>query len=117
MCNTHGWIAADEMWSITQSITHTQEDFKFTTPVYWSQQDTQFTASPFGEVVLFNNVTNVITVLIDDHWAAIELLRQGDQAHAHFVQFPHRMHTAATFVVARMLQIPPHRIQVTSEAQ
>ena len=112
MCITHGWIAADELWSITQNIMFTQDQARFTAPVYWNQRDGDFTLSPFGEIVLLNNTINVICVLVDDHWAAIEITRRGDSAHLTFVQMP--LHTAATFVVARLLDIAPHRLTTSS---
>ena len=115
MCNTHGWIAADELWSITQNILFMQDSFKFTAPVYWNQADSDFTLSPFGELYLYNNTTNVICVLIDDHWAAIEICRNADAAHLTFVQLPQHLHSAATFVVARLLDIAPHRLTSSSE--
>ena len=117
MCNTHGWIAADELWSITQNLMFMQDQYKFTAPVYWNQADSDFTLSPFGELYLFNNTTNVICVLIDDHWAAIEIRRNADAAHLHFVQLPQHLHTAATCVVARLLDIAPHRLTASSELE
>ena len=115
MCNTHGWIAADELWSITQNIMFMQDSYKFTAPVYWNQQDSDFTLSPFGELYLFNNTTNVICVLVDDHWAAIEIRRTADAANLNFVQLPQHLQNAATRVVARLLDIAPHRLSTSSE--
>ena len=115
MCNTHGWIAADELWSITQNIMFTQDSYKFTAPVYWNQQDSDFTLSPFGEIYLFNNTTNVICVLVDDHWAAIEIRRTADAANLNFVQLPQHLQNAATRVVTRLLDIAPHRLSTSSE--
>ena len=66
MRNTHGWIATDELWSITQNIMFMQDAYKFTAPVYWNQAESDFTLSPFGELYLFNNTANVICILIDD---------------------------------------------------
>ena len=115
MCNTHGWIAADELWSITQNIMFMQDSYKFTAPVYWNQQDSDFTLSPFGELYLFNNTTNVICVLVDDHWAATEIRRTADAANLNFVQLPRHLQNAATRVVARLLDIAPHRLSTSSE--
>ena len=114
MCITHGWIAADELWSITQNIMFMQDQARFTAPVYWNHRDGEFTLSPFGEIVLFNNTINVICVLIDDHWAAIEIHRRGDSAHLTFVQMPIHLHTAATLVIARLLDFTPHRLTTSS---
>lgn len=77
-------------------------------------RDGEFTLSPFGEIALFNNTINVICVQIDDRWAAIEIHRSGDSAHLTFVQTPLHLHTAATFVVARLLDIAPHRLTASS---
>ena len=92
-----------------------QDAYKFTAPVYWNQAESDFTLSPFGELYLFNNTANVICILIDDQWAAIEIRRNADAAHLTFVQLPQHLHTAATFVVARLLNIAPHRLTSSNE--
>ena len=51
---------------------------------YWNQQNANFTLSLFGELMLINNSTNVICILVDDHWAAIEIRRVADGAHLTF---------------------------------
>lgn len=94
-----------------------KDAFRFTPPVYWNQNDGEFTLSPFGERMLFNNTTNVICALMDDHWAAIEIQRVGDSARLTFVQMPPRWHTRATFIVARLLDLGPHRLTTSSESE
>ena len=47
--------------------------------------------------------------------AAFEIHRQGDQSRVVMVQMPDHLVTRATFLVARLLDIAPHRIEVQCE--
>ena len=115
LCDTHGWAATDEMFHYTQALQWQQDWLKFGTPQLWNVANGDFEEPIFGELNIVNNATTAIPVLIGSHWAGIEITRQGADTRVTFVQVPQQLHTALTFLVARLLDIAPHRFQVACE--
>ena len=114
MCNTNGWLATDEMLVITQTIQWSQRTHHFAPPVLWDPTKPDF-EDDGTEVHIFNNSITIIPILLRDHWAACEVHRQGDRATVIMLQVPQELVTRATFIMARMLDIGPHRIEVRTE--
>ena len=114
MCNTNGWLATDEMCAMTQTIQWSQQTHHFAPPVLWDPSKPDF-EDDGTEVHIYNNSTTVLPILVQDHWAACEIHRQGDNARVVMVQMPQHLVTRATFIMARILDIGPHRIEVQTE--
>ena len=115
MCDTHGWVATDEMFHYTQALQWQQDWLRFGSPQLWDITKGDFEAPIFGELDIPNNCVTAIPVLIGSHWAGIEVTRRGSETSVLFVQVPERLHVALTFLVARLLDIAPHRFLVQSE--
>ena len=115
MCDTHGWVASDEVFHYTQALQWQQNWLRFGSPQLWNPANGDFEPPVFGELHIMNNANTAIPVLIGSHWAGIEIDRRGDQVQVTFIQVPASLHTALTFLVGRLLDIAPHRFQVNTE--
>ena len=115
MCDTNGWAASDEMYHYTQALQWRQNWLRFATPQMWDVSKGDFEEPVFGELDIPNNATTAIPVLIGSHWAGIEITRRGTETSVTFVQVPTNLHTALTFLVARLIDVAPHRFQVQCE--
>ena len=115
LCDTHGWVATDEMFHYTQALQWQQNWLRFGTPQLWNVANGDFEDPIFGELNIVNNATTAIPVLIGSHWAGIEVSRQGVETQVTFIQVPVQLHTPLTFLVARLLDIAPHRFHVNYE--
>ena len=115
MCNTQGWIASDEMAMYTQEIQWHQMFYKFTPPVFWDPHQDDFEFPESGEIHIFNGCTTVVPILITNHWSAVEIHRGEHGTRVVFVQVPQNVRTKLTHMVARLLDIAPHRFEVAHE--
>ena len=113
--NTHGWLATDEMWAATQTLMWTYTDLKFTPPMLWNPSSTEFDESAFGEPSIANNSITIIPLLVSSHWGAIEITHRDDTVNIVMVQIPRELQNRAIFIVARLLDIGPHRIGVATQ--
>ena len=116
LCDTHGWVATDEMFHYTQALQWQQDWLRFGTPQLWDVTKGDFEDPVFGELQILNNTTTAIPVLIGSHWAGVEIYRNGSDTQVTFIQVPAEVQTALTFLVARLLDIAPHRFHVRTEA-
>ena len=115
MCDTHGWVATDEMFHYTQALQWQQDWLRFGTPQLWNVANGDFEPPIFGELNIPNNSTTAFPVLIGSHWAGIEVTRQGTDTSVTFIHVSEQHQTQLTFLVARLLDIAPHRFQVRCE--
>ena len=115
MCDTNGWVASDEMYHYTQALQWQQNWLRFATLQMWDASKGDFEEPVFGELDIPNNATTAIPVLIGSHWAGIEITRRGTETSVTFIQVPVNLHTALTFLVARLIDVAPHRFQVQCE--
>ena len=114
MCNTNGWLATDEMMAMTQTIQWSQRTHHFAAPVLWDPSKPDF-EDDGTEIHIFNNSITVIPILLRAHWAACEVHRHGDRAEVVMLQMPQDCISRATHIIARLLDIAPHRIEVRHE--
>ena len=114
MCNTQGWLATDEMLAMTQQLQWSQRQYLFTPPVLWDPAQADF-EDEGQEIQISNNAVNVLPILVGNHWAACEIHRHADQSRVVMIQMPDHLVTRATFMIARLLDIAPHRIEVQTE--
>ena len=112
MCNTQGWVASDEMAMYTQEIQWHQMFYKFTPPIFWDPNDDEFEFPESGEIHIFNGCTTVVPVLITNHWSAVEIHRGEHGTRVVFVQVQQNVRNKLTHIVARLLDIAPHRFEV-----
>lgn len=114
--NTHGWLAADEMAFICQHLQWALADGpRYSPPVYWDSTTAEFQESPFGPPSVWPSATTHMPVLVDNHWCAMEITRQGDDVQVTTVQVPRHLHTRIILIVARLMDVGPHRMQITHE--
>lgn len=117
LVNTHGWLATDEMYAYTQTLTWTQEVLKFSPPLLWDIGKNELDETMFGEATIYNNSTTVLPILVQAHWGAVEIRRQGDQAFLTLVQIPNGLQNRLVFIIARMLDISSHRLHIHVEPE
>ena len=112
MVNTHGWMASDEMFYYTQSLMWSGSDMKFSPPVLWDITKQDFDEAGHGEPNFYNNSTTVLPILVRSHWGAVEITKRGDQTSITFIQIHADFRDRLTMILARFLDIAPHRIQI-----
>lgn len=100
------------MYQCTQLLMWLQEEIKFSAPVLWDIDQSEFEETNFGEVMIYNNSLTILPVLVRSHWGAVEIEKRGDQTTITLVQIQHDLQTRIVFIVARLLDIAPHRLQV-----
>ena len=111
MCNTLGWMATDEMAAVTQWIQWSQHQVRFTQPLMWDPSASDFD-DVRAEINIGNNLMTILPILMGNHWIAVEVLRQEDVTQLTLLQVPPEQQSALTFIVARILDIAPHRLDV-----
>ena len=114
MCNTLGWAATDEIAAATQWIQWSQGRVRFTQPLMWDPNASDFD-DVREEINIANNCATILPILMGNHWIAVEVLRQEDVTRLTFLQVPPEQQAALTFIVARILDIAPHRLEVLTD--
>ena len=112
MVNTHGWMASDEMFYYTQALMWSGSDMKFSPPVLWDIAKQDFDEAGHGEPNFYNNSTTVLPILVRSHWGAAEITKRGDQTSITFIQIHADFRERLISILARFLDIAPHRIQI-----
>ena len=114
--NTHGWLAADEMVFTTQLLQwSTTAGPQYSPPVYWDVSQSEFEDGPFGPMNVLDHGTTYIPILAGDHWCALEVVQSAQQTHnitVVTVQVPPHLHTRIIMILARFLDIGPHRMNI-----
>lgn len=114
--NTHGWMAADEMAYVTQLLQwSTTAGPQYSPPVYWDITQSEFEESPFGPMAIQDHGTTYVPILAGDHWCALEVIKSTGQTHnitVVTVQVPQHLHTRIIMILARFLDIAPHRMTI-----
>lgn len=110
--DTHGWVATDEMVFVCQLIRGINpEGPLFSGPVYWDVRQSDFDESPFGDFLVADNATTIIPILMQAHWAAVDISRFGDSIHLTIHQVPPKFHLQLVRIIARRLDTTPAKIQ------
>ena len=110
--DTHGWIASDEMAYYCHMIRWLDNDGKhFAGPMYWDVMQNDLEESPFGEFLVLDNTVTIVPILMQAHWCAVEVRRQGSQIHLTLHQVHPRFHLRLVRIFARRLDTTPARIQ------
>ena len=111
--NTHGWMAADEMVFATQLLQWaTPGSPHFSPPAYWDITQSDFDESPFGPLTIQPAGATYIPILAGDHWCGIEITKDDQHTQVVTVQVPPHLHARIIMIVARALDIGPHRMQI-----
>lgn len=114
--NTHGWLAADEMTFATQLLQwSTTAGPQYSPPVYWDPTQSDFDEAPFGPMMVQDHGTTYIPILAGDHWCALEVIKSAQQTNnitVVTVQVPQHLHTRIIMILARFLDIGPHRMNI-----
>ena len=111
--NTHGWIAADEVHFICQLLHWaTDQGPRYSAPVYWDQEESEFTDAPFGPPTIWTNATTHMPILVGNHWCALEIVRTDDAVSVTTIHVPRHLHTRIILILARLLDVAPHRMQI-----
>ena len=111
--NTHGWMAADEMAFATQLLHWAADDGPHCSPpVYWDITQSEFDDSPFGAMRVWRGAVTHIPVLAADHWCALEVFHSDEQIQVVTVQVPNDLHARIAMILARYLDVAPHRLHI-----
>ena len=111
--NTHGWMAADEMAFATQLLHWAADDGPYySPPVYWDVTQSEFDDSPIGSMRIWRDAVTHIPILAADHWCALEVLHSDEQIQVVTVQVPQDLHARIVIILARFLDVAPHRMNI-----
>ena len=114
--NSHGWLAADEMSFICQSLGWTSGATPhFSPPVYWDTNKSEFDDGPFGPPIIWEGGQTNIPILAGNHWCGIEVDKNNNAVHVTTIHVPVRLQTRIILILARLLEIGPHRMHIEFE--
>ncbi|CAK9038730.1 Uncharacterized protein SCF082_LOCUS22747, partial [Durusdinium trenchii] len=115
---THGWLASDELFYITQMFDWASDHaVEFTPPVYWDVTSSDFDESPYGDIDVAFNQPTVIPILLQAHWGAIEILRKEDSLDLKLSQIPLHLHHSLVRIVGRRMEVGLNRITFQAEPE
>lgn len=115
--NTHGWLAADEMAHVCQMLQWSSADApRFSPPVYWDCAQSDFDEGPFGPLAISDDGHTNIPILAGNHWCALEIQRDNTGVAVTTVQVTPQWHTRIILIIARILDIAPHRMRIHHDA-
>ena len=111
--NTHGWLASDELFYISQMFDWASDHaVHFTPPVYWDVSSSDFDESPYGEIDVNFDRPTIIPILLQAHWGAIEVLRKESSIDLTLHQIPVHLHQSLVRIVGRRMDVGPSRISL-----
>ena len=110
--NTHGWAASDEihaamMWLHTR-FPETIAEFNL---LCWRTNEQEFNDELYGEPRFAESGRTVIAVLVDNHWAAVEVNRIGRHTQVHVFGLGAQFAQRALLMMCRCIDLAPHRVQ------
>ena len=109
--NTHGRLASDELFYISQMFDWASDHaVHFTPPVYWDVSSSDFDESPYGEIDVSFDRPTIIPILLQAHWGAIEVLRKESSIDLTLHQIPVHLHQSLVRIVGRRMDVGPGRI-------
>ncbi|CAK9034631.1 unnamed protein product [Durusdinium trenchii] len=110
--NTHGWVASDEMHSAMMHLTRNfPEDIAEFNLLRWNSEENEFDDELYGEPRFATSGRTINAVLVDNHWAAIEVNRIGHHTQLHVFGLGPLLADRAIHIMCRSLEIAPHRAQ------
>ncbi|CAK8987812.1 unnamed protein product, partial [Durusdinium trenchii] len=112
-CNTEGWAASDEVWHITSIFNWMTPHIQFLTPVFWDSRINELVPCDGQQFGFPNNSISILAVLIDNHWAGIEVVRLAEVVQILFVQVPAELQVRLHQIIARIFDLSPSMISVT----
>ena len=116
--NTHGWLASDELFYITQMFDWASDHaIHFTPPVYWDVSASDFEESPYGDLDVAFDQPTIIPVLLQAHWGAIEVLRKESSLDIKLHQIPLHLHHPLVRIVGRRMDIGLNRISFQADGE
>ena len=110
--NTHGWAASDEihaamMWLLAR-FPETIAEFNV---LCWRSSEHEFNDELYGEPRFADNGRTVTALLVDNHWAAIEINRIGTHTQIHVFGLGAGLAQRALLIMCRCIDVAPHRVQ------
>ena len=116
--DTHGWLASDELFYITQLFDWASDHaVHFAPPVYWDVTSSDFDESPYGELDVAFDQPTVIPILLQAHWGAIEVLRKESSLDIKLHQIPLHLHHLLVRIVGRRMDVGLNRISFQAESE
>ena len=112
-CNTKGWAASDEIWHITSIFNWSTPRIQFLTPVFWDSRINELVTCDGQQVGFPNNSISILPILIDNHWAGIEVIRLAEVVQVLFVQVPAELQVRLHQILSRIFDVSPAMITVT----
>ena len=110
--NTHGWAASDElhaamMW-LLRRFPETIAEFNI---LQWHTEEQEFNDELYGEPRFADSGRTVTAVLVDNHWAAIEVNTIGHHTQVHVFGLGANLAQRAMRMICRRMDVTPHRVQ------
>ena len=110
--NTHGWVASDELHSAMTYLTrHFPETIAEFNLLRWNSDGHEFDDELYGEPRFASAGRTVTAILVDNHWASIEVNRIGNLIQVHAFGLTPPLANRAIIIMCRLLDIAPHRAQ------
>ena len=76
--NTDGWAATDEVWHITSIFNWSTPNIQFLVPVFWDTRINELVPCDGQQFGFHNNTISILPLLIDNHWAGVEVIRLAE---------------------------------------
>ncbi|CAK9090933.1 unnamed protein product [Durusdinium trenchii] len=110
--NTHGWAASDElhaamMW-LLRRFPETIAEFNI---LQWHTAEQEFSDELYGEPRFAESGRAVTAVLVDNHWAAIEVNIIGHHTQVHTFGLGANLAQRAMHMICRRMDVTPQRVQ------
>lgn len=112
-----GWLASDEALWFLGKVKDWRTDIVIGPMILCSpQRDLQYLIAAEHHIQLDNHKLTLLLFLVDAQWCAVEVDRRTDPLHIVLVQWPDEHRTLVTLEMSRILQIPPHRMLVSTDS-
>ena len=114
MKHTEGWLATDEMAFSLQLLTSKTEGLNTTGVARWDGTSHEFAFDNQQTPIFLEGALTIIPILINSHWAAIDVMIKRSTTMVTFVGLPQRFQQQALEILAPMLNTHQQRISVES---
>lgn len=100
--NTDGWAASDEIWHITSIFNWSTPHIQFLVPVFWDSRINDLVPCDGQQFGFPNNTISILPVLIENHWAGVEVMRLAEVIQVLLVQVPSELQVCLHQILAKI---------------
>ena len=112
--NTFGWTATDELQFAFDAMNLPRHVITYLG--YWNKQRQCLENGPFGSLELNSEGPTWCAVLVDNHWVAADVSRQGDKASINIRGAPPDLARLIAYELARRMDLNPLRVPLSHSA-